>query len=74
MYCLKKTKRSFDDLFKEYDCRKCSNYLSDEVIKIGYNDIHIYYLENGCKYKKRDITYNKKSKLIFKDIVKDYNF
>ena len=71
MYCLKKTKRGFDNLFKEFDCKKCSNYLNDEIIKIGYKNINIYYLENECKFKKGSIIYNKKSKLIFKDIYID---
>ncbi|MBO7078531.1 MAG: hypothetical protein J6W64_01815 [Bacilli bacterium] len=70
-YCIKKSKRGIDNLFINFDCKKCPNYLNDEVIKIGNKSIYIYYLENRCKYNKSSIIYNKKSKLIFKDIYID---
>ena len=71
MKCIKKERRSFENIFKEYDCKDCIHYLNDEEIKIGYKSIHIFYLQNGCKYNKKEIIYNKKSKLIFKDIYID---
>lgn len=70
MYCEKKEKRSLIDLFKVYDCLACKYYLDDEVIKIGYNYIKVYYLKKDCLMEKERFIYGKSNRvnLIFKDI------
>lgn len=70
-YCAKKEKRTLFDLFKIYTCDNCKYLLEDENIKIGYNNIRIYYLENVCRLEEEKFYYKntKRIKLIFKDIM-----
>lgn len=68
--CPKKEKRNIYNIFKEYSCYECKYRTRDEIIKIGYKTIHIYYLS------KCDINYYKgldirRSKILFKDIILD---
>ncbi len=63
MSCLKKEKRTFIDLFKYYDCSSCNEKKEDEIIKIGFETLNIFYI-NSCQ--------NFKSFQKFKLLLKDF--
>lgn len=54
------------------NCDNCNKYLEDEVIKIGLDEIKIYYLINTCMYySTKIINANHKARLLFKDMIID---
>ena len=72
MQCKKKEVRNLFNLLEEFKCDNCPNFLQDEIIKIGYQTIKIYYLCNMCINDYKTYLFaSKKAKLIFKDIIEN---
>lgn len=70
-YCKKKERRSLINLFKVFDCDNCKYLLEDEIIKIGYQIIQVYYLKQMCIFDNKDIFYkdSERIRIIFKEII-----
>jgi len=70
MNCNRKERRTVFELFKEYTCEDCKEHVSEECIKIGTNEIKIYYMGSCMKNYNRSVRI-RKAKLLFKDIIID---
>lgn len=66
MNCLKKTKRTFLNIFEIFSCDNCESYYKNYYIYIGLNKIRIFEYNSECINKE---TINKYYRLILKDVI-----
>jgi hypothetical protein len=73
MKCQKREKRSIFSLFTKYTCDGCPKLKVDEFIQIGYHNINIYNISNGCDETKicdELIIFNNKLKMLLYEFCK----
>ncbi len=70
--CIKKTNRSIFELFKIYSCHHCTYYQEDEIIKIGYQNMYLFPIQEKCEKEVlsiEEICFSKRVRLFLKDAI-----